>query len=59
MFLHNRLMERNEHLTQESAEILAVRGTAPVENGKNYHCSYICTCTLQSLEIEYFLIASS
>ena len=26
-------MERNEHLTQESAEILAVRGTAPVENG--------------------------
>ena len=28
-----RLMERNEHLTQESAEILAVRGTAPVENG--------------------------
>ena len=28
-----RLMEGNRNLTQESAEILTVRGTAPVEKG--------------------------
>lgn len=31
--MHNRLMDGNKDLTQESAEILSKRGTAPVENG--------------------------
>ena len=31
-------MEGNRNLTQESAEILTVRGTAPVENGIKLRC---------------------
>ena len=33
LLLYDRVMEGNSNLTQESAEILSVRGTAPVENG--------------------------
>jgi len=31
-----RLMEGNKDLTEESARVLCVRGTAPVENGTEY-----------------------
>ena len=35
-------MEANKDLTQESAEILTVRGTAPVENGIKFSQTMMC-----------------